>query len=250
MNADTSPTQTTIVVGASRGLGRGIATALADAGAPVIAVARTARARRARRAGRTPSARRSPTPADPTVAGSLLDRHEPSVRHAGRRRHPAHAPAPAQTWETFSVNWHTDVRIAFHWLREACSGRCGPAAGWSSSAAAPRCRITAQRRLRRRQGHPALHHRLRPGRGKPRRSGNHLHRGAAPDHAAHRARPPGRPGPTRPATASPSEEYVQPFGEPLTPELAGAALVELVQTDAASLAPGYLLTGEGLEAKT
>jgi hypothetical protein len=24
-----------------------------------------------------------------------------------------------QTWETFSVNWHTDVKIAFTWLREA-----------------------------------------------------------------------------------------------------------------------------------
>ena len=34
--------RTTVVVGASRGLGRGIATALAQAGAPVIAVARTA----------------------------------------------------------------------------------------------------------------------------------------------------------------------------------------------------------------
>jgi NAD(P)-dependent dehydrogenase (short-subunit alcohol dehydrogenase family) len=34
--------KTTIVVGASRGLGRGIATALAEAGAPVVAVSRTA----------------------------------------------------------------------------------------------------------------------------------------------------------------------------------------------------------------
>jgi 3-oxoacyl-[acyl-carrier protein] reductase len=33
--------KTTIVVGPSRGLGRGIADALADAGAPVVAVART-----------------------------------------------------------------------------------------------------------------------------------------------------------------------------------------------------------------
>ena len=33
--------KTTIVVGASRGLGRGIATALAEAGAPVTAVARS-----------------------------------------------------------------------------------------------------------------------------------------------------------------------------------------------------------------
>ena len=33
---------TTVVVGASRGLGHGIATAFAEAGAPVIALARTA----------------------------------------------------------------------------------------------------------------------------------------------------------------------------------------------------------------
>ena len=28
-------------------------------------------------------------------------------------------PLHHQTWDTFSVNWETDVRIAFHWLREA-----------------------------------------------------------------------------------------------------------------------------------
>src|SRR2546426_5543658 len=28
-------------------------------------------------------------------------------------------PLQYQTWETFSVNWHTDVKIAFSWLREA-----------------------------------------------------------------------------------------------------------------------------------
>jgi NAD(P)-dependent dehydrogenase (short-subunit alcohol dehydrogenase family) len=28
-------------------------------------------------------------------------------------------PLQHQTWEAFSVNWHGDVRIAFHWLREA-----------------------------------------------------------------------------------------------------------------------------------
>ena len=33
--------RTTLVVGASRGLGRGIATAIAAAGAPVVAVSRT-----------------------------------------------------------------------------------------------------------------------------------------------------------------------------------------------------------------
>jgi hypothetical protein len=28
-------------------------------------------------------------------------------------------PLQYQTWETFSVNWHTDVKMAFTWLREA-----------------------------------------------------------------------------------------------------------------------------------
>jgi NAD(P)-dependent dehydrogenase (short-subunit alcohol dehydrogenase family) len=36
---------------------------------------------------------------------------------AGAR--PLMRPLRQQTWETFSVNWHTDVRVAFHWLREA-----------------------------------------------------------------------------------------------------------------------------------
>ena len=37
------------------------------------------------------------------------------------------------------------------------------------------------------------------------------------------------------------------FGAPLTPEIAGASVVELVRADAATLAPGYLLTGAGLK---
>src|SRR3954451_21134428 len=43
------------------------------------------------------------------------------------------------------------------------------------------------------------------------------------------------------------EEYIARMGEPLTPEVAGAALVELVRADAASVAPEYLLTGAGLQ---
>jgi hypothetical protein len=43
------------------------------------------------------------------------------------------------------------------------------------------------------------------------------------------------------------DEYLEQIGEPLTPRLAGAALVELVQADAATVAPAYLLTGAGLQ---
>ena len=42
------------------------------------------------------------------------------------------------------------------------------------------------------------------------------------------------------------DDYVQSLGEPLTPEAAGSAVVELVGADAATLAPSYLLTGAGL----
>src|SRR5262245_28147483 len=43
------------------------------------------------------------------------------------------------------------------------------------------------------------------------------------------------------------EEHVEQLGPLVTPEIAGAALVELVQADAATVAPGYLLTGAGLQ---
>ncbi|HWE09181.1 MAG TPA: hypothetical protein VG325_07495 [Solirubrobacteraceae bacterium] len=42
------------------------------------------------------------------------------------------------------------------------------------------------------------------------------------------------------------EEYARQFGEPLTPQAAGAAVAELIETDAATLEPAYLLTSAGL----
>jgi hypothetical protein len=44
------------------------------------------------------------------------------------------------------------------------------------------------------------------------------------------------------------EDYLRQLGEPLTPEAAGAAVVELVRANAASVAPAYLLSGAGLAA--
>ena len=37
------------------------------------------------------------------------------------------------------------------------------------------------------------------------------------------------------------------MGDPLTPAGAGAALLQLVRADTATVAPGYLLTGAGLQ---
>ena len=43
------------------------------------------------------------------------------------------------------------------------------------------------------------------------------------------------------------EAYVERLGELLTPEGAGSALVDLVRADAATIAPGYVLAGGGLQ---
>src|ERR1039458_3351016 len=111
--------KTTIVVGASRGLGRGIAAAFAEAGAPVVAVARTPSALTELANGAGTIQTEVADAGDATVAGSLLDRYDPEVVILVAGASPLMRPLQHQTWETFSVNWHTDVRIAFHWLREA-----------------------------------------------------------------------------------------------------------------------------------
>ncbi len=104
MSPENSYDQTAIVVGASRGLGRGIATALAQAGASVTAVARdqAALAELAQAGGDIRPEVADAT--DPTVAGSLLDRYDPDalVLVAGAR--PLIRPLQHQTWETFSAN--------------------------------------------------------------------------------------------------------------------------------------------------
>jgi hypothetical protein len=43
------------------------------------------------------------------------------------------------------------------------------------------------------------------------------------------------------------EEYLQQLPEPLTPQVAGAALVELVHADPITIEHDYLLTGTGLQ---
>ena len=184
---------TAVVTGASRGFGRGIATALTGAG---VQVARD----RARLDELGAQLGGSFTPvsadaADPSVAGQLIDAYHPATVVLNAGASPLMRPLQHHTWETFSVNWHTDVRIAFHWLREALLQPLRPGSrGGRNQQRRRGGRVTAQRRVRRRQGHRALHHRVRPGRGTARRPGHHSHRRTAPDHAADRPGPAGGPG--------------------------------------------------------
>jgi NAD(P)-dependent dehydrogenase (short-subunit alcohol dehydrogenase family) len=71
--------KTTIVVGASRGLGRGITQAFAEAGAPVVAVARTGPALAELATTSANIHTEVADAAEETVAQSLLDQYQPQV---------------------------------------------------------------------------------------------------------------------------------------------------------------------------
>ena len=111
---------TALVTGASRGFGRGIATALSQAGAHVVGVARDP----ARLADLREQLGDTFTPVaadatDPVVAGQLIDTYVPRVLVLNAGASPLSRPLHRHTWQTFSRNWDVDVQQAFHWTREA-----------------------------------------------------------------------------------------------------------------------------------
>jgi 3-oxoacyl-[acyl-carrier protein] reductase len=240
---------TTIVVGASRGLGRGIATAFAEAGAPVVAVSRTVGAF-AEPAGGAGTIRAEVTDAgDPTAPARLLDTYEPRVIIVVAGASPHMRPLEQQTWETFSVNWNTDVRIAFHWVREsllqplrpgsrvvvissgaALNPNGSPLSGGYAGAKATQRFITGYAQ------------------DEAERAGLDISFTAVLPKFAPMT---GVGGPAVQAYAAragqPVEEYVEQLDPLVTPEIAGTAVVELVRADSATLTPAYLLTGGGLQ---
>lgn len=239
--------RTTIVVGASRGLGHGIATAFAEAGAPVIAVSRTPGAFHEPANGAGTIQQEIADASEAPVAGALIDRHEPANVIVVAGANPLMRPLQHHTWESFSANWNTDVKIAFHWLREillkplrpgsrvvvVSSGAAlagSPLSGGYAGSKATQRFITGYAQD---EAHlaglditfTAVLPRITPV--------TDLGRSASRAYAA-------RSGITE-------EQYTKQMGEPLTAEAAGAAVVELVRAQAGTVAPGYLLTSAGLQ---
>jgi len=231
---------TTIVVGASRGLDRGIAQFLADSGTPVIAVARSAI-----RLEEVQAVVADAT--DASVPGSLIDRYRPRnlVLVAGAT--PLVRPIHRHTWETFSVNWQTDVRMTFHWVREALltplepgsrvivmsSGAAlqgSPLSGGYAGAKATQRFVAAYAREEAKREElgitfTSILPRITPL--------TELGRPAVEAYAA-------RAGVTQ-------EQYMEQMGPPVTPEVAGNAVMELLKTQPENVAGAYLLTGAGLK---
>jgi NAD(P)-dependent dehydrogenase (short-subunit alcohol dehydrogenase family) len=239
--------KTTIVVGASRGLGRGIAKALAEAGAPVIAVSRNQTALTELTDGTDAIRFEVADGTDPSVAGSLVDRYDPQALVLVAGASPLMRSLQHQTWETFSANWHTDVRIAFHWVREALLKPLKPGSrvivmssgaalqgsplsgGYAGAKATQRFIAAYAQDEANRSGlgitFTSILPRITPL--------TDLGRPAVQAYAA-------RAGQTE-------EEYMAQMGPPVTPVAAGAAVLELLQADPASVEPAYLLTGAGLK---
>lgn len=239
--------RTTLVIGAGRGLGRGIAAAFAEAGAPVIAVARTASALTELASSVSGIRQEAADAGDAATPGKLIDRYRPQNLILVAGATPAVRPLHEQTWETFSANWNADVRITFHWLREVLlkplppgsrvivlsSGAAlngSPLSGGYAGAKATQRFITgyAQDEAQRAglgitftavlpQLTPATDLGLAAVRAYAERAGQRV------------------------------EDYLRQFGTALTPETAGTALVQLAGTDVRDLAPGYRLTGAGLQ---
>ena len=241
MTSDLSGT-TTLVVGASRGLGRGIASALAEAGAPVIAVARTAPEITDLAASETADG------TDAAAARRLLDRYDPLAVVLVAGATPVMRPLQDQTWETFSVNWHADVRIAFTWLGEILRRPLRPGGRVvvvSSGAALAGSPLSG--------GYAGAKATQRFLAGYTRDEADRAGLGITVTAVLPRLTPlTGLGHPAVQAYAARSglseEEYLRELGDSLTPAQAGAAVVDLVRADATSIAPAYLLSAAGLKA--
>jgi NAD(P)-dependent dehydrogenase (short-subunit alcohol dehydrogenase family) len=181
------------------------------------------------------------------VAWNLLDQYDPEVVILVAGANPVMRPLQHQTWETFSINWHTDVKIALNWLREALLKPLPPgsrvvvvssgAAINGSPASGGYAGSKATQRFLAGYAHEESHRaglditvtavmpRMTP-------LGDVGKRGVR----AYAAR-----------SGQTEQEYLKQLGEPLSPEKAGSALVDLIRADPATTAPAYVLTAAGLQ---
>lgn len=233
------------MVGASRGLGRGVAESMLDAGATVIAVARDP-SPLSTLAGQTPALHlEAGDAADPALAGTLLDRYAPDILALVAGTAPFLRPLHQQTWKTFSANWNSDVRMTFNWLRESLLRPLRPGSriivmssgaalngsplsgGYAGAKATQRFMADYAAQESRRAGLgimvTAILPRLTPA--------TELGLPAVKAYAA-------RAGMTE-------EAFRGQMGEPVTPQIAGAAFVTIATAEPDTLAPAYALTAAG-----
>lgn len=227
--------KTAVVVGAGRGLGKGIAGAFDKAGAHVVALARHS----------APGVE-AVDAADPIVAGNVLGQHRPEVLALVAGATPLLRPIHLHTWETFTTNWDVDVRMTFHWLREALLlplPRGSRVIVMSSGAAVMGSPLSG--------GYAGAKATQRFLAGYAAQESQRLQLGIGITAVLPRLTPAtdlGRPAVTAYAAREGVEvsEYVHRMGPPVTPEIAGDAFVRLA-TGPEGESGSYLLTADGIQ---
>jgi NAD(P)-dependent dehydrogenase (short-subunit alcohol dehydrogenase family) len=108
-----------VVVGGSRGLGRGAVEALASRGARVVVIARDPASLAALEREVPGVETLAGDAADEALAERTLRREVPDLCVVSAGALPAQGALQDQTWESFTTNWNVDTKIAFVWSKLA-----------------------------------------------------------------------------------------------------------------------------------
>ncbi|GAA3107330.1 SDR family oxidoreductase [Rhizobium viscosum] len=107
-----------VVVGGSRGLGRGLAEAFVARAADVTVVARNADA--AQGAGERPAVTAiSADATDADAAWRIMEQTRPDLVIMNAGAEPPMERIDRIGWEAFTTNWNVDVKAALHWVQAA-----------------------------------------------------------------------------------------------------------------------------------
>jgi NADP-dependent 3-hydroxy acid dehydrogenase YdfG len=233
---------TALVTGASHGFGRAIATALTQAGARVVGVARNRDELGEVRAELGDAF--IPVTADvtePATAGQLIDAHRPAILVLNAGAAPLLRPLHQQTWQSFSQNWNGDVQHAFRWLREALLAPLDPGSlviTISSGAALRGSPLSG--------GYAGAKATIRFITGYAAQESQRAGLGIRFCTVLPQLTPATRLGAAGVAAYAAREGGAQPTGPVLTTQQAGAAVTSLI-IDSAHDQDAYLLTAEGLQ---
>jgi 3-oxoacyl-[acyl-carrier protein] reductase len=222
--------RTTVIVGASRGLGSGIAHAFAAAGAPVIAVARSGPALTELAATSANIRIEVADAVDDSVARRVLDRYDPEILVVVAGATPAMRPLREQTWEREALlkplaPGSTIVVVS----SGAAIGGSPASGGYAGSKATQRFIAAYAQDESRRAGLDITVTTVMP----TMTPLGDVGKAGVRSYSA-------RSGLTE-------EAFIEQLGDLLTPEIAGSALVDLVSSDNATIAPDYLLSATGLQ---
>src|SRR5882762_10402533 len=110
-----------VVIGGSRGVGRGIVEAAIRNGARVLAVARQEGPLRQLAQEVSGTEVLSLDATDEGAPSKVFDVLQPDILVLCGGAFPPAAPLHQLSWQEFAVNWETDVKIAFHFCKAALS---------------------------------------------------------------------------------------------------------------------------------